>query len=101
MSVLLQGRARGMQCGSFELGAGFQRVPRRAHRYDELEGKTHYKNYDTHYVPVVPIDPDDHDSNVYVPAAEGQAPIYDELVVFNCHQAFARYVIHFMPNSSR
>ena len=55
-----------------------------------LRGKGAYKHYNTHYVPVVPtsLDPT---CPIYYPCQEGEAPLCDELVVFQKAQALPRF----------
>jgi len=57
----------------------------------KLEGLGAYKNYNAHYIPVVPIDPSDEACVIYYPCAETQSPVCDELVVFNKGQTLVRF----------
>ncbi|MBH1988412.1 MAG: DUF1566 domain-containing protein [Myxococcaceae bacterium] len=55
-----------------------------------LRGETAYKHYNAHYIPVVPTD-DSFDCSVYYPCLVGQAPVCDELVIFQRSQALPRF----------
>ncbi|MBH1989161.1 MAG: hypothetical protein I8H75_01270 [Myxococcaceae bacterium] len=55
-----------------------------------LSGEAAYKNYNAHYIPVAPTE-DSFDCQYYYPCLADQAPICDELVVFQPSQALPRY----------
>ena len=57
-----------------------------------LKGKGAYKNYNAHYIPVVPTH--SHPScAIYHPCQEGETPNCDEIVVFQKSQALPRFWI--------
>eukprot|EP00906_Rhabdomonas_costata_P023466 RCo033761 len=62
-----------------------------------LQGQGHYKNYDTHYVPVVPQSPGNRTETLYLPCPVDQSPVFDELVVFSYQQVLPRYIVYFTP----
>ena len=59
---------------------------------NSLKGKGAYKNYNAHYIPVVPTH--SHPScAIYHPCQEGETPNCDEIVVFHKSQALPRFWI--------
>ena len=55
-----------------------------------LKGNGAYKDYNAHYVPVVPIQPDSKCA-IYYPCKKGENPTCDEIVVFQKSQAIPRF----------
>jgi hypothetical protein len=62
-----------------------------------LRGLGGYKNFDAHYIPVTPVMLAENTYN-YFPCADGQPPLYDELVVFKPSQTLARFHIILQPD---
>ena len=85
---------------------------------EKLMGKSHYKNYDTHYAPVKPANPSDPKNAVFLPVervitSSSSSPSFlshlmiehfgkqmdeikfDELVVFTQFQAIPAYILTF------
>jgi|GEM_PF-3246643 len=62
-----------------------------------LAGKGNYSNYDAHFVPVRPQNPDDPYEIVYLPCASRQPPTYTEVVVFDPGQCLPRYIVELQP----
>jgi len=60
----------------------------------DLLGKPHFQNYDSHYVPVCPSNPNNPNEVVYNACKPQQQPVYDEFVVFDESQVFPRYIVH-------
>lgn len=58
-----------------------------------LRGSGAYKDYNAHYVPVVPVDPKDPYCSEYHPTKEDQIPICDEYVVFQNSQTLPQFWI--------
>jgi hypothetical protein len=59
----------------------------------KLEGKGNYSNYDAHFIPVVPRDPDNFDEEVYYPTKPYDKHQYTELVVFASKACLPRYLV--------
>ena len=57
-----------------------------------LKGKGAYKHYNAHYIPVVPTE-NTPACAIYYPCQAGQAPVCDEVVVFQKAQALPRFWI--------
>ena len=64
-----------------------------------LRGKPAYSHYNAHYAPVTSINPADPDCPEYYPTQEGQAPTYDEYVVFHKTQTLPRFWIHLVVDA--
>jgi len=65
---------------------------------EKLMGGANYKNYDTHFVPVVPQNEGNVNEVVYLPCATSeQTPKYYEFVVFNSAQVLPQYVVSLSP----
>jgi tetratricopeptide (TPR) repeat protein len=60
---------------------------------DKLIGGANYRNYDAHFVPVVPKHQDNPNEVVYYPTHPNQAYKYIEMVVFNPSQCMPRYLV--------
>mmetsp|Transcript_19071 Transcript_19071/g.21244 ORF Transcript_19071/g.21244 Transcript_19071/m.21244 type:complete len:607 (+) Transcript_19071:30-1850(+) len=61
-----------------------------------LKGKNAYKNYDAHYIPVVPSSPDNDREKVYWGIEDvDMTPKYDEFVVFEEAQIIPRFIVHY------
>ena len=58
-----------------------------------LKGKSAYKHYNAHYVPVTSHDPNNPYEAEYFPSKEGEKPHCDEIVVFHKSQALPRFWI--------
>lgn len=74
---------------------------------DKLRGQPNYKNYDSHFVPVItPNGVYSKDATVYVACNPRQQHHYIEVVVFNEEQCLPRYLVTFevmllkLPSSS-
>jgi|GEM_PF-2599703 len=65
-----------------------------------LEGKAAYQHYKAHYIPVANTRPDFPGSMEYFPCARGQAPAWDELVVFDKSQALPRFIVEVAPEGT-
>jgi len=74
------------------LGNTFPVVKEDMHK---LQGKAAYKNYDTHFIPVISPNPNDSNAVVYLPCDQNQIPKYYEFVFFSSSQLFPRYVVHY------
>lgn len=57
-----------------------------------LRGKGVYKNYNAHYIPVLPANPHPNCS-AYYPCKKGEQPVCDEIVVFEKAQTLPRFWI--------
>ena len=64
---------------------------------EALSGKANYRNYDAHFVPVVPQDPTNPQETTYYPTVPGQAHQYTEMVVFQASQCLPRYLVTLQP----
>jgi hypothetical protein len=64
---------------------------------DKLKGKGNYQNYDGHFVPVYPKNPNNPHEAVYYPCTPQQKHVYTELVVFDPAQVLPRYLITLQP----
>jgi hypothetical protein len=65
---------------------------------EKLMGKSNYANFDSHFIPVVPKNPQLHalgKEAVYFPCRPDAQAVYDELVVFQESQIVPRYVIYY------
>jgi len=57
-----------------------------------------YSNYDAHFVPVVPRNPDNDLEEVYYPTKPNQPNQYIELVIFQSAACLPRYLVELQPN---
>ena len=62
-----------------------------------LVGKANYQNYDAHFVPVVPNDPDNPNEVSYYPCAPEEQYKYIEVVVFEQPLCLPRYLVTLQP----
>ncbi len=62
-----------------------------------LKGKGNHQNYDAHFIPVSPRDPNNPKEVNYDPTAPGQKRTYTELVVFESASCLPRYLVHLQP----
>lgn len=60
----------------------------------KLRGRAKYKNYDCHYVPVVPTSPINLHESSYEPCDEGQIQFFSQYVIFNEAQLLPRFILH-------
>jgi TPR repeat protein len=58
-----------------------------------LKGMSNYGNYDAHFIPVFPQDPDNPNETVYYPCTSEQEARYHELVVFQANAMVPRYLV--------
>ncbi len=63
----------------------------------ELEGKGNYDNYDAHFVPVAPRNPDNPNETVYYPCKTIDEHQYTEMVVFDSAALLPRYLVELQP----
>jgi hypothetical protein len=63
----------------------------------KLEGKGNYSNYDAHFIPVVPRNPDNSNEEVYYPTRPYDKHQYTELVVFSSEACLPRYLVELQP----
>ena len=68
-------------------------LPYKGSDMNTLEGKGAYKNYDTHFVPVVSIMPHEPYCMNYFPCFQNQKPAWHEIVVFQKAQALPCFII--------
>lgn len=89
----IQNKNPKMLCGWAVTGATLPAI-----KPDEpkLMGAPNYANHDAHFIPVVP-NSNNPKETVFTMPQHGQAPVYDELVVFQSHQFLPRYVVTFEP----
>jgi hypothetical protein len=59
----------------------------------KLEGKEHYQNYNTHFIPIASIRSQDPQCLEYYPCYKDQQPAWDEFVVFYPAQALPRFLV--------
>lgn len=64
---------------------------------ERLIGKANYQNYDAHFVPVMPRDPNNPNEDTYYPCKPNQNHHYIEVVVFEKAQCLPRYLVHLQP----
>jgi hypothetical protein len=64
----------------------------------KLRGLNYYDNYDTHFVPVVPKDPNNLLEKIYYPTKPNQLAVYHEVVVFQQSQCLPRYLVTLQPS---
>ena len=64
-----------------------------------FRGKPAYSHYNAHYAPVTSLNPADPNCPEYYPTKEGQAPTYDEYVVFHKTQTLPRFWIHLVVDA--
>jgi TPR repeat protein len=64
----------------------------------KLEGRANYQNYDAHMAAVVPDNPSDPHTNIYLPCAPQQPAKYHEIVVFDPAQCLPRYLVELQPS---
>lgn len=57
-----------------------------------LRGKANYGNFDAHFVPVKPLNPDNLDEKVFYPCYSGEEK-YHEMVVFQTSACLPRYLV--------
>ncbi len=67
--------------------------PQKCSDMQMLEGKGAFHNYDTHFVPVASILPDDPHCMVYYPCVHKQPPAWHEIVVFQKAQALPSFIV--------
>jgi len=60
---------------------------------DKFKGKQHFMNYDAHYIPVSPQNPDNEFEEHYYPCDRCDTPVYRELVVFEETSCFPRFLV--------
>jgi len=63
----------------------------------KLETKGNYSNYDAHFIPVVPRNPDNPGEVVYYPTKPNKSSTYTELVVFQSAACLPRYLVELQP----
>jgi hypothetical protein len=63
----------------------------------KLRARGNYQNYDAHFVPVAPDDPNNPNTDVYYPCAPNQKHCYTEVVVFDKVQCLPRYLVTLQP----
>jgi len=63
----------------------------------KLEGKGNYSNYDAHFIPVVPLNPENPDEVNYFPTRPYDQHHYTELVVFQSAACLPRYLVELQP----
>ncbi len=63
----------------------------------KLEGKDSYSNYDAHFVPVAPRNPDNPNEDTYYPTKPNEPHQYTELVVFQSAACLPRYLVQLQP----
>ena len=63
----------------------------------ELEGKSNHGNYDAHFVPVAPRNPDNPNETVYYPCKIIDEHQYTEMVVFDSAALLPRYLVELQP----
>ncbi len=68
---------------------------------EKLEGKEHYQNYNAHFIPVVPIRPNDPECMDFAPCYRDQSPVWDEVVVFEKAQALPRFCLELVADCPR
>jgi len=68
---------------------------------DRLRGKANYENYDAHFIPVVPQDPDNPYENTYWPRKPGDNYVYNEIVVFETAACLPRYLVELKQKDSK
>jgi len=61
--------------------------------FNTFKGGACYENYDSHFVPVIPVNPSDPKKQAYYGLSTGQAYCYKEFVVFQTAAALPRYVV--------
>jgi Cadherin-like/Poly(ADP-ribose) polymerase catalytic domain len=66
-----------------------------------LFGRARYQNYDAHFIPVKPADPNNPSEIDYYPCGPQDAARYHELVVFESAQCLPRYLIELQPSLPR
>jgi len=60
----------------------------------KLRGRAKFRNYDCHYVPVVPTSPINLHESRYEPCEEGQIQFFSQYVIFNEAQLLPRFILH-------
>jgi hypothetical protein len=60
---------------------------------ETFKGKPHFLNYDAHYIPVSPLNPDNELEEHYFPCERHDTPVYRELVVFEEASCFPRFLV--------
>ena len=66
----------------------------------KLKGQSHFKNYDSHYIPVKPASSSNLNKSVYLACKENDNPTFDEFVVFYHTQIAPHYVFYFTESSN-
>lgn len=64
--------------------------------YDDMSwlmGQANYKHHDSHFMPVVPMDPNNPDEVNYQAIKEGEQGVYEEFVAFQTAQVLPRYIL--------
>ncbi len=59
----------------------------------KLQGGANLGNYDAHFIPVRPLNPQDPDESVFYPCRVGEKATYTEMVVFQSAQCLPRYLV--------
>ncbi len=65
---------------------------------DKLRGGNNYKNYDSHFVPVISLNPNDKNGAAYYPCKPNQKNVYTEMVVFQSAACLPRYLVTLQSN---
>jgi hypothetical protein len=65
----------------------------------KLKGYGAYQNYNAHYIPVVPLIPNDNETMIYIPCAKDETAVWDEIVVFQPSQVLPRFWIELSCDS--
>jgi serine/threonine protein kinase/TPR repeat protein len=64
----------------------------------KLEGRGAYRNYDAHFVPVVPKNPSNPNEVTYYPCPPNQNSYYTEVVTFESASCLPRYLVELQPD---
>ena len=64
----------------------------------KLEGKGNYRNYDAHFVPVLPADPTNPNEVSYYPCRPQQNNLYTEVVTFESASCLPRFLVELQPD---
>ena len=74
-------------------------VPKKGRDMKMLEGKGAYQNYNAHFIPVISLEPQKVSCMEYYPCYQGQAPAWDEYVVFQRPQSLTRFWVELSTDS--